>query len=228
MHEFEQIYSRWHWTYDFFKSQKGSVTHRGRRPLLQGKVANRPILVKRLFHGGLLAPLTRDRFLTPRFLLTHIDLVDRLRQISIATPAVVFSAWRRETGFIRAEIGTEYLGPGLDASDFLFRKPGKTPPDWEITARRIGVFVQRLHQVHFLHADLNLMNFYRLNTGTLHILDLLKSNIYEKPLNQHARMRNLARLIRSVRKQGRMFDSAYVEGIVRCVQEGYNSPDVTH
>ncbi len=226
--EFEQIYVRWHWVHDFFKSQKGAKVVRGRQPLLLGTIAGRPVLVKRLAHGGLLARLTRDRFLSASFLDEHLHVVDRLRELNVPTPRVLFSTFRRENGFIRAEIGVDYIGPGMDTADLLFGKQGKKAAGWEQISRGIGRLVRHLHSIGFRHPDLNLMNFYRHSAGELHILDMIKSKPPGGKLSMLSQSRNLARLMRSVRKLGRRFEPSYVEGICEGIMDGYRSTDAAH
>jgi tRNA A-37 threonylcarbamoyl transferase component Bud32 len=126
---------------------------------------------------------------------------------------------------VRAEMGFERIS-GPDADHYLF-PDGEPPPDWEEKAREIGRLVARLHAARFEHGDLNLMNLLFSKEGRLYVIDLDKVVVHHRAISAATRARNLSRLERSVRKQGRKHGSRvdYREGIVRQIRTGYEHHD---
>jgi tRNA A-37 threonylcarbamoyl transferase component Bud32 len=195
-----QIYSQQTWVYDYLMARDECIVLRGRRPVVVGPVHSKSMVVKRLFHGGLMAGITRDCFLSTGRFTRPIDLAFHLRDHGIATPIVTFTAWRRIHGFIRGEIGVEYLSDGRDASDHLF---GGTvlPENWEQCVRNIAQIMAKLPSIGVYHPDLNLMNFFCNNTNDTWLLDLDKGRIRTQVSHRMKRLM-MDRLIRSIRKQG--------------------------
>lgn len=197
------VYASDPWAYEALRRAPGSELLRGRRPVAAGLLGNgTPVVVKRLHHGGLFASLTGDRFLTPRRVITGMAVADFLAARGVATPDVLFVAWRRAGPFVRGELGFERLSGGTDAADLLFTRPGGLPEGWRERVGGIGRLVARLHELGVRHGDLNLMNFYCSAEGQVLILDLDKADMRAGALRERARRHNLARLERSVRKQG--------------------------
>ncbi len=221
-----RIYSGSPWVYDALHGAEGSSLLRGRAPVVAGTLADgTPVVVKRLTHGGLLGGLTGDRFLSPARLRTAVATADFLAANDVATPAVLFAAWRRVRGFVRGEIGFERIAGGIDASDHLFGRPGDVPADWRETSAAIGRLAARLHALGVLHGDLNLMNVLLTPGGGVAILDLDKAVVRRAPLPEGTRRRNLARLERSIRKQGRGAPAESVELIVAALRRAYGAAD---
>lgn len=214
------IYSRHAWVYDAIASAPGAVVFRGRKPVVAGAVGESRLVVKRMHHGGLLAPIGRDFFLTSRRARSHVVLADYLTAHGVATAPVAFASWRRIRGLMRCEVGFELIEGAIDADRYFFG--GEALPDgWESRAAAIGAMVGRLHQISFLHADLNLMNFLFSGAGHVYILDLDKTPIPNQALTVQQMTDNLARLERSVRKQGRNRSVASVESLATTIHAAY-------
>ena len=201
------------WVYDALQGQPGADVLPGRRPVVGGHLGTEGVVVKRLHHGGLMAQLTGDRFLSPVRFLANLRTADDLAAAGIATPRVLFVSWRRLSGWVRGEIGSTRIRPSRDAGDVLFGGAG-LPAGWEVVVDGVAAMVSRLHAAGFVHQDLNLRNFLTSGAGEVLILDLDKVRRGRPPLARAVRRRNLARLVRSVRKLGRRADAGAVEAVV--------------
>jgi tRNA A-37 threonylcarbamoyl transferase component Bud32 len=221
--ELRQIYSRGGWVVDELRDQESSLVLYGRQPLVAGTLGSIPVLAKRLFHGGFLAALTRDYFLTPGRLRNHLECADFLASRGVPTPETLFVAWRRRLGLVRGEIGVRYIPRAFDASTHLFRRPEALPADWRQRTAAVASMTATLHTLGVDHGDLNLRNFLFVPTGETHILDLDKALRRRAPLADASRRRNLARLERSVRKQGRFSRPRDVEAVVHALHAAYRS-----
>jgi tRNA A-37 threonylcarbamoyl transferase component Bud32 len=208
------------------RDQESTQVLFGRQPLVAGLVGSVPVLVKRLFHGGFLALLTRDYFLTSGRLRNHLASAEFLTRNGVPTPETLFVSWRRRLGLVRGEIGVRYIAKAFDASSHLFRRDGELPADWRERVSAIAKLTARLHALGVDHGDLNLRNFLFVPSGELLILDLDKAMRRRAPLAPGARRRNLARLERSIRKLGRHTPESGVEAIVHVLRAAYRSAHV--
>ncbi len=198
----EELYRHWDWVYEALASRPEAVFLSGRRPLVVGVVADHRLLVKRLFHGGVLAPLTGDRFLSRRRALANLTVADALNARGIATPELLFAAWRRWGAVVRMEMGFALVKGSVDAAAAVFHRDGGSSIDAAEVMEAVGRLVAALHRAGVYHYDLNLKNFLLTGTGDVLILDVDKVALRGRPLRTAARRRNLARLARSVRKLG--------------------------
>ena len=214
-----EIYRRHDWVYDSLIAQRESHLMRGRRPVVAGTINEHSLVVKRLSHGGMMSPIGKDRFLTPRRLHDHVALAEYLSSHQVPTPQVAFVAWRRVFGLVRCEVGFERIHDAVDADRYFFSSD-EAPPDWDERATQIGALVARLHQIGFVHADLNLMNLL-FHNGTTYIVDLDKTMLLGRPPSERERERNLARLERSIRKQGRDRSNGLVEKVLSVIRAAY-------
>lgn len=216
-----RIYDERAWVYDALRDRQDVTLLRGRHPVLTGPIGPVQAVVKRLYHGGAMAPILGDRFFSHARIRNHITVTRFLRDRGIATPPVLFVSWRRVNGLVRGELATEMIGAGADADDYLFA--GAQPDDWQDLATKIGAMTAALHRLDFYHRDLNLMNFYFTAQKEVFILDLDKSVVTAAKLTPDQRATNLARLERSVRKQGREREPEYVEAVVREIHSAYEA-----
>jgi tRNA A-37 threonylcarbamoyl transferase component Bud32 len=221
--ELRRIYGAGGSAFDELRDQESSLVLYGRQPLVAGNIATVPVLVKRLFHGGFLANLTRDRFLTSARFRNHIACADFLTSKGVPTPETLFVAWRRRHGLVRGEIGVRYIARAFDASHHLFVRPSTLPADWREKVSAVAVLTAKLHTLGVHHGDLNLRNFLFMPSGETHILDLDKATRGRPPLAPGARRRNLARLERSIRKQGKHSPAHDVEAILHVLRAAYRS-----
>ncbi|MCD4655498.1 hypothetical protein K8T06_16380 [bacterium] len=219
--ELTRIYENNEWVYSWIKNKPDTIKLRGRIPVYSGKLANHTVLIKRLSHGGLFASITRDRFISPNRLFNTVKSADFLLNKGVLTPEVLFITWQHTLTGYRCESGLEYFSGGLDASEFFFEKSELSCNKSKKCAQEIGKLVRRLHKLNFLHPDLNLMNFLVLRNHHLVLLDLDKATPPAKPLTETQEQQNLARLIRSVRKQGKNASVKAIDVIVNEIVRGY-------
>lgn len=224
--ELRAIYERHPWVYDSLAADPDVRFFRGRRPVVPGVIGKARLVVKRMHHGGMLAPLFRDFFFTARRARSHVDLAGYLTAHGVATAPVAFVSWRRVRGLVRCEVGFTRIEGGRDADVFFFGE-GTPPSGWETQAAKIGGLVARLHQIGFVHGDLNLMNFLFGPEGEPYILDLDKSALHNGSLSERRRAGNLARLERSIRKQGRHHAPQLAEQIIARIRDAYASVFLT-
>ncbi|HUP49337.1 MAG TPA: lipopolysaccharide kinase InaA family protein [Thermoanaerobaculia bacterium] len=215
------IYQQRTWVYDSLSRHPDAIFLRGRRSVVAGPIGESRFVVKRMSHGGLLAPLFRDFFFTSSRARAHIHHSEYLSAHGVRTAPVAFASWRRVLGLLQCEVGFTFIEGGLDADAFFFGG-SVAPAGWEAQAAAIGALVARLHQIGFLHGDLNLMNFLIDGRGELYILDLDKTVIRERNLSGAERSRNLARLERSIRKQGRNRSARFVNEIIVTLRATYD------
>jgi hypothetical protein len=215
-----EAYGSHRWIYDALRERPDAMLFRGRKPVVGGWLGSTPVVVKRMVHGGLFAKIAGDRFITPYRVRAHSPLSDYLARHDVPTAPVVFTSWRRVHGLIRCEVGFEFIPDGIDADRYFFGA-AKPPSGWERKAADLGSFVARLHSIGFVHADLNLMNVLFRNDGTIYLLDLDKSAASPGTASPRHRRRNLERLERSIRKQGRSHSPALVDLLVEKVRTAY-------
>jgi len=221
--ELRRIYLGGGWAYDALYARSAAVLLRGRVPVVAATLGGMPVIAKRLTHGGLLARLTGDRFLTTRRWRAALAAADFLRERDVDTPEPVFAAWRRRGPFVRGELGFRRVMGAIDASDHLFGGAAALPGGWREAAGAIGRTVARLHALGVVHGDLNLMNFLLPAGGKVMIIDLDKVRLTGTPLGEGARRTNLARLERSVRKQGRLAPAGHVASVLVALHQGYEA-----
>lgn len=217
--ELIRIYGSHRWVHEALLEQEDATVFRGRRPVVAGVIGGHRVVVKRMAHGGWMTRIGRDAFLTASRALAHVDLARYLTEHGIPTAQVVFVGWRRVYGLVRSEIGFAQIDGAMDADRYFFE--GRLPEDWERRAEAIGELVARLHRVRFLHADLNLMNFLIGSDGRTWVLDLDKTTVSQAPLTAEQMNRNVDRLERSVRKQGRAHRPGLVDEIVSTIRASY-------
>ncbi|MFH1176783.1 MAG: lipopolysaccharide kinase InaA family protein [Acidobacteriota bacterium] len=220
------IYAGGEWVFDHLRRQPGAQVLRGRRELVAGELGGEKALIKRLHHGGTLAALTGDRFLSSRRLENQLKCADFLAAKGIVTPATLLVAWRRRCGLVRGEIGVRFIPDALDGGQLLFRPGLRLPDDWERRVAELAALVARLHRLGVRHGDLNLRNFLFLPAGGVAILDLDKA-VRARRLGPWQRRRNLARLVRSIRKLARLATSGDAERVVAALHRAYRGSDAT-
>lgn len=109
---------------------------------------------------------------------------------------------------------------GEDAAACIFGEHG-TAAGWEGVIDAVAQLVAALHRGGVYHHDLNLRNFLLTPQGRVLILDVDKVSLRCRPLGPLARRRNLARLVRSVRKLGRAAGAPWLEQVVARLHRSY-------
>jgi len=163
-----------------------------------------PWLVRRLTHGGLLAPLTRDRFLRwgrPRP-FNELWLSHRFREKGIATPRVVAAAIYISGPIYRGEMAREYIAEADDLAACLFADGGLPEDRRREAMAAAGRLLHSLFEAGVVHRDLNLRNvLVRRTAGPVEaeILDIEKCDV-QNALSEPQRRRMIERFRRSARR----------------------------
>ena len=221
--ELRRIYNAGGSAFEEVREQESSLVLYGRQPLLAGSLGGLPVLVKRLYHGGFLASLTGDRFLSSRRFRTHLECGEFLASHGVPTPETLFVAWRRRGLLVRGEIGVRYIARAFDAGSHLFPTSRVLPEDWRQRIAAVAGVTARLHRLGVEHGDLNLRNFLFVPSGEIHILDLDKALVHRPPLPSSARRLHLAPRERSLRKLGRGAPPRAVEAVATALHTAYRA-----
>jgi len=160
-------------------------------------------VVRRLTHGGLLAPLTGDRFLRvglPRP-FNEVRIAQRLHEAGVPTPEVVAAVVYPRGPFYRGEVARREIGDATDLAACLFDENTADEARRAAAMEAAGELVGSIHRVGLIHPDLNLRNVlihWSSPRPTGYILDLEKCRFGRVgPLR---RRRMLGRLRRSARR----------------------------
>ncbi len=184
---------------------------KGRAALAALTVAGRPALVREFSRGGLAGRLARvvgrgDTFGDGTRPFTELHLSERLAAIGIPVATALGARAERTRGGWRLALATWRLGdPGGGERDLAawladHRRGAVSPRAAQRLARAAARLVARLHEVGFLHADLQPANLFVVGDPAreapiVHALDLDRSRFFAD-LDTGARCANLARLWR--------------------------------
>lgn len=158
-------------------------------------------LVRSYRHGGLLRRWSRDWFMGwPPRPLAELLVAEQARRRGVPTPnvaaAVAAYAW-----------GPLYHGwlvtRELCGAEDLWRAVRSKDPARPVTAlmARVGKTVRFMHEAGVYHTDLNMRNLLvRGPAQEVFVIDFDKGRLFERPVPQTLRRRNVARLRRSIRK----------------------------
>jgi hypothetical protein len=189
-----------------------AAQHAGRREL-HGRAAAWAVpldggeaVVRHSWHGGLLAPLTRDLFLPPTRAPHELALSETLRGRGVRTPEVLaYALYPAPLGTRRADVVTRHVPESQDLAALLRTLPIGRPPmtPW---VRATGALLHALAQAGVRHPDLNLKNVLVTPAGDgfdAWVLDLDVARLDRAPSASRVHAigeANLARLERSAEK----------------------------
>ncbi len=157
------------------------------------------VVVRHSAHGGLLAPLTGDRFRRPRA-PDELRLAWTLRQVGVPTPRVLAYALHPAFGRVlwRADVMTQRVPGARDLVDVL--RAGPTPPELEAILHAVETLLTAMRTSLAHHPDLNVKNILLAPTDDgepqAWVLDVDTVRFAQRD----AGTRNRARLVRSARK----------------------------
>ncbi|MGZ8378955.1 MAG: lipopolysaccharide kinase InaA family protein [Gemmatirosa sp.] len=167
------------------------------------------VVVRHSWHGGMLAPLTRDLFVPPTRAPHEMAMSAQLRALGVRTPEVLaYALYPASLGLVRADVVTRLVPDAQDLAALLRTQPVVRDPrgPW---VRATGALLHALAHAGVRHSDLNLKNV--LVTPSARggdaldawVLDLDVARMTEAP--SHARVHaigeaNLRRLERSLHK----------------------------
>ncbi len=161
------------------------------------------LILRRLRHGGLLAPLLRGAFLGLGRPLRELEVTARLREAGAPVPRpILVVGWRLLGPLWSAAVGTAYEEGTVDLLTFLQGRPGRTR--LLRACRELGRVVRRFHDAGGRHGDLHVKNLLlREQTDRFRglVIDLDKARV-TPGLTPDERMAQIMRLFRSLRKRG--------------------------
>jgi len=143
--------------YRWAAAQPGRRVFLGRGEAYGVSLGGAPAVVRHARHGGLLAPLLGDLYIgAPRF-YREAALARRLAEGGVRTPDVLAGVRYRAGPAHRADVATAQAA-GVDLVELFY---GERPPSGDARAAAlaaIGRLVRRLHDLGFIHPDLQLRN----------------------------------------------------------------------
>jgi len=176
----------------------------------RGRVSRFPLtsgegVLRHYRRGGLIARLSKDRFLGNR-MLAEFRVHLALYQQGFSVPEPLGVVWERRGPLYRGAIATRSL-EAITLLDYL--NGGAANP--QILAQ-CGRRIRELHDLGVWHADLQIKNIMT-EGAQIWLIDFDNARM-GKPLSNLARARNLLRLRRSLEKHGRSLDNfeAILEG----------------
>jgi hypothetical protein len=161
-----------------------------------------PVHVRRVLHGGWLAPLWRGRIAGLGRVRDELAVTMRLHALGAPVPAPAFAVGRRSGPLWRAALCTVHVAGAVDAIRLLGSAPA--PDAVADAARAAGAAVRRLHDLGARHADLHLGNLLLRadpEGWRAWVIDLDRARL-GAPVAPARRARECRRLLRSARKRG--------------------------
>ena len=154
-------------------------------------------------HGGLLAPLTGDRFLPPTRAPHELRMALRLAAAGVATPQMIaYAVYPAGPLFRRSDVATREVAGGTDLGTLLAvpRTTGELRAILDVTA----ALLRALEQAGARHPDLNIANVLieELADGTYRALVIdVDRVVFGRPGDRTIGAANLRRLLRSAHKR---------------------------
>ncbi len=143
--------------YRWAAAQTGRATFVGRGEAYGVTLGPTPAVVRHARHGGVLAPLLGDVYVgRPRF-YHEADLSRRLAGGGVRTPAVLAGVRYRAGPAHRADVATEQVA-GADLVEVFFGARPPQGPRRAAALEALGRLVRHLHDLGYVHPDLQLRN----------------------------------------------------------------------
>lgn len=189
---------------------------RGRAPVYVASIPDRTqttVVVRHSWHGGLLAPITGDRFRRPTRAPIELLRSFMLRECGIPTPEVVaFALYKAGPGLARVDVATRYIP---DSNDFAAVLANLAP---EITREEafpaVELLLRQLANNGFTHPDLNVKNILLQKQGSVVQAWVLDVDVMQwdrhTPTVSVMKM-NADRLVRSLVKARRQFGLGFTD-----------------
>jgi len=171
------------------------------------------VVVRHAWHGGVLAPFTRDWFAWPGRAPWELEAAERLRGAGVRTPAVIaYALYPMSFGRCRCDVVVERVLAGADLPEAWL---AADPAGREGILRATGALLRALGSAGAHHEDLNVKNILltrRLGTADAareaawdaHALDVDRVR-FHAPGDARVVHGNIARLTRSLRKARTQF-----------------------
>jgi hypothetical protein len=166
----------------------------------------RAVVVRRYRHGGLFGRLAGDRFFSSDRFQREFDLGRIAWAEGLPTARPIAVGWRPAGWGYRGFMATPAIPMARDLLDLFSHPPSE--PERVAAARAAAAAVRRTHDAGIVHGDLHLKNLLvrehsEGSAPVAWVIDLDLARREYAPLPLSARVRNLARLFRSVEKHRR-------------------------
>lgn len=183
-------------------------------------------LLRHYYRGGLMARVSRDLFLGQPLVQTRamaeFTLLAQLRARGLPVPQACAARHARHGLFYRADILVALIPDAQDVSHLLHHVRALSADQWHT----LGRAVRQLHDEQVFHSDLNCHNLMLDADGKAWIVDFDKCGFRA---GDDWKARNLARLLRSLRKEQRLDPALrWREVDWKPFLEGYHSRPDTH
>ena len=189
--------------YDYAAKHPARRARIGRAPVYLVPLvgSERPVVVRHSWHGGVLAPITGDRFIAPTRAPYELAMSRQLAALGVATPLVVaYAVYPAGPLLRRSDVVTEEIPDSADLAAVLSGASAVVPRQ-EAVAAAEGL-LGAIARAGVRHADLNLKNILVAGTeggvARAFLLDVDRAHI--DPSRARAAAANAARLTRSARK----------------------------
>lgn len=195
--------------YDWAASEPQPRALRGRAPVYVATLpeSRRTVVVRHAWHGGLLAPLTRDLFRRPTRAPLEVERSIQLRALGIpSTDVVAYALYPTLVGLARVDVCTAYVADTADLGMIIAGLAPAIECDGAFAATL--ELLERLAQHGVVHPDLNVKNILvrtpaRGGAPEALVIDVDVVRFGATP--PEAMARNVARLERSLFKWKRHF-----------------------
>ncbi len=156
-------------------------------------------MLRRYRRGGLIGKVLVDRYLFSSRPFRELAVLALARSRNVPVPEVIGASSAR-AGFLwyRGRIVTRLIEGSVTLPVFIGRNRGDTNRLAAIL-KRAGAVIRLMHDAGIDHADLNMNNILVDKMGAVYIIDFDKATAHRE-LGQRGRIRNLKRLLRSLRK----------------------------
>jgi 3-deoxy-D-manno-octulosonic acid kinase len=176
------------------------------------------VVVRHNRHGGLLAPLTGDRFLTPTRAPHELTAALRLAKAGVPTPELVaYAVYRAGPLLRRSDVATREIRDSRDLAAVL---TGDDPAERRAGLDAAAALIGALSAAGARHHDLNIKNVLLARTGgnsrssgafRAYVLDVDRME-FGRPGDSRITENNLDRFARSVRKWRDLYGARVDEG----------------
>jgi len=188
----------------------------GRAPVFVASLPDQQqttVVVRHSWHGGLLAPITGDRFRRPTRAPVELLRSFMLRECGIPAPEIIgFALYGAGPGFARVDVATRYVPESNDLAAVLANLDAFIKRDEALPA--VTFLLHQLAHNGFTHPDLNVKNIllHRQNAGARAMVLDVDVVRWDRNLPATSVMNlNAQRLERSLIKARRQFGISFTE-----------------
>ena len=219
--------------YDWAAEQPQPRALRGRAPVYVATLpqAQVQVVVRHAWHGGLLAPLTGDRFRRPTRAPREMQQSAALRAAGIPTTDVLgFVRYDAGAGLARVDVISRFVD---DTADLGMVLAGLTPGlDCEPALHATTELLGRMARHGVVHPDLNVKNILLRRRETAApeamVIDIDVIDWDPRRPASETMTRNIDRLLRSIRKWKRQFGCAFTEQRLSALQRAAHDAIAGH